>query len=594
MSTAPVRRPVIFLVIMLALVTGLAANSWQDRLAAGAPTQCVDRYQSATLIEDADAILEGVIDVGVFAPVQLGTDLTWTEDPFDDANWRFRLHSMRWPEALREAYLRTGNTTYLDAWRKIWLDWQQDNPLDDPAADASWAQHPTGLRAKILACAVEEFPNETWLPPLLRTHAQLLAQEDFYVRQGNHALNQAQGLLAAGCALGVPPWVRLALDRIDPLAEQSIDAAGATNEGSVAYAIYNYERYAETMQRIQGCGAEPPSHLRDRLPLLARFIAHASLPNGEIPLIGDSNLKHPQAWYGPEVAYAVTLGAEGSRPVNDSVVYARGGWAFGRTSWARDEMADAIVYALRTGHGSTIHSHDDHGQLSIFGYGRRLLEDSGLHGYQSPLNRYFYRPVAHNGIVVTPGTYRRKVGSMLTFEKRTPAFDLYELKLPVWKGVRWTRRVLFLRGPGVFVVDDQLTSPRRRTFAQMWHLAPDSGATLRDGTLTTRYPRGNLSIRHLGPRPDLALVTGRRDPMQGFIAIKYGDLIPTSVLEARRTGRQARFVTVLATSAASEPVVTRDEAVTGHGIAARILHDGRTDLLRWVGAEVDLDCVRGC
>lgn len=588
------RRPVIFLATMLALVTSLAATSWQDRLAEASPTQCVDRYISPTLTQDADAILQGVIDVGVFGPVELGTNLTWTEDPFDDANWRFRLHSMRWPEALLESYLATGDPAYLDGWRAIWLDWQADNPIEAPPSDASWADHPTGLRAKILACALQQVPGEPWLGPLLRQHAELLAQEDFYVGQGNHALNQAQGLLAAGCALEVPPWIRLALDRIDPLAEESIDAAGATNEGSVSYAIYNYERYAETTQRIEGCAQRVPVHLSDRLPKLARFIAHASLPNGEIPLIGDSNVKHPQRWYGPEVAYAVSNGTEGTRPTNLSVVYERGGWAFGRTSWRPERLPDAVVYALRTGHGSRIHSHDDQGQLSIFGFGRRLLEDSGLHAYQSPLNAYFYRPVAHNGVVVADTAYRRVLGSQLISVERQGAFDVYELKLPVWKGVRWVRRVLFARHAGWFLVDDQLVSKRVRTFTQMWHLAPNGDPVLRDGILRTRFPRGNLSISYLGDRPDLKIVTGRERPMQGFIAIKYGDLIPTSVLEGSRRARATRFVTLLATSAASEAAQTRDVVVSPDAIEARILHEGRTDLLRWTADGVSLRCVRGC
>jgi hypothetical protein len=582
------------LTIVLVLVTSIAASTWDDQLAGATPTQCVDRYASSTLIEDAKALLDGVIDVGVFRPVRLGTDLDWTEDPFNDANWRFRLHSMRWPEALREAFLASGDQEYLAAWRRFWLDWQADNPIDDPPTDASWGDHPTGLRAKTLACALQEHPNQTWIAPLLRRHAQLLADDEFYVGQGNHALNQAQGLLAAGCVLDVPPWIRLGLDRIDPLAEESIDAAGATNEGAVAYAVYNYERYAETMNRITGCGARAPEHLRERLPRLARFIAHATLPNGEIPLIGDSNVKHPQRWYGPEVAYAVTSGAEGTEPSNRSVIYENGGWAFGRTTWDAPILPNAVHYTLRTGHGSRIHSHDDHGQLSIFGFGRRLLEDSGLHRYQSRLNNYFYRAVAHNGILLRDGTYRRIVGSQIRYARRTDGFDVFELELPVWKGVRWTRRVLFARDPGWFIVDDQVRAARPRTFTQVWHLAPNLDPHVRDGVLTTDVGRGNLSIRFLGRRPELAVIKGRRDPMQGFMAIKYGDLLPTTVLEATRRGTAARFVTLLSTSAAPGPVIARRVAVNSTEIRARVIHEGRTDVLRWGREAVTLTCADGC
>lgn len=578
-----------------ALAATLAVAAWGGPLEAKAATQCADRFRSPELLPIADGILEGVVDVGIFEPVELGADLTWSEDPFEDANWRHRLHFLRWLEALREAFRETGDARYLDRWRTVWLDWRDDNPVDAPAAGAAWAHHPTGLRAKILACALEEHPDETWISPLLRQHALLLARSDFYVGHGNHALNQIQGLLAAGCVLGEPNWVRLALDRLEPLATESIDADGATNEGSISYAIYNFERYVEAAARITGCGQEVPTVLSERLPKLARFIAHATLPNGEIPLIGDANVKRPFAWYGTNVEYALSAGERGTPAQATAITYDRGGWAFGRTSWDPEELRDGVVYTLRTGHASRIHAHDDLGHLSVFAHGRRLLEDSGLHRYTSPMNRYFYRAAAHNGVVVDDARYRRKLGSQLVAEDRTEGYDRYVLNLPVWRGVRWQRHVLFARDAGWFIVDDRLRATRSRTFHQLWHLAPEADPIL-EGTdgMRTRFERGNVAIGFVGTSPELHLTEGDSGEPPAYFARTYGDLIPTSMLRATARGQRARFVTVLSTSEASEPLRLDAASVTEDGIRARVVHEGRTDLVRWHRDDVTITCLRGC
>lgn len=587
------------LVVAFALVTGLAScTSPTSSAALEESTQCIRQHSKPTPDTRSKDILEGLIDPGPFGPVQLGTDLNWDEDPYQDANWRNRLHSMRWLKTLSKAYRATGDPVYLEAWRSYWQDWAADNPVTAPASEEAWGHHPTGLRAKLLACALTEMPpsEHSWIKPLLRTHGEMLKREDFYVGQGNHALNQAQGLLAAGCVLDEQDWIDLGMERIDALVPDSITADGATNEGSISYAAYNFDRYSEALERIQLCKQPEPPLLHERLPKLATFIAHAILPNGEIPLIGDSNAKRVPPWFSPEVAYARSLGAEGSAPEKLSAVYPIGGWAFGRNTWDRRHMADSVVYALRTGHASNIHSHDDLGHLSIFGYGRRLIEDSGLYAYANPLNQYFYAARAHNGVVVKPGTYKRYLGSQLASSRSTAAYDLYVLDLTAWDNVRWLRRVLYSREGGWFLIDDQLVAGRRpRTFTVNWHLSPGSRPLLEGRTMRTRFPKGNTSVTMLTEDQDLQIVTGRKKPMQGFVALKFGKISETSVLEAvtPEQSRKARFVTLITTSEASKRPRIKGLDLSD-GVSASITVGRRTDKVRWTGTTVALDCVKGC
>ena len=61
-----------------------------------------------------------------------------------------------------------------------------------------------------MACVAEAIGLPDWLDSGLRRHGAALADPDFYVRVGNHALNQAIGLLDVGCVLGREDWMTLA------------------------------------------------------------------------------------------------------------------------------------------------------------------------------------------------------------------------------------------------------------------------------------------------------------------------------------------------------------------------------------------------
>lgn len=598
-STAALPRVPRSLLLALSLVIGISActSARSSTAIEEGPNQCVRRHSRPTPHTSADDLVAGLVDVGPFGPIQLGLDLTWTEDPYEDANWRFRLHSMRWVKALSQTYRATGDEKYLNAWRSYWLDWVEDNPVIEPASEIAWAHHPTGLRAKLLACALFDHPDEVWIQALLRTHGEMLKREDFYVNHGNHALNQAQGLLAAGCVLAEPDWIELGMARIDKLVPESITADGATNEGSISYAAYNFDRYSEALERIEACDQPIPPLLEARLPKLALFMAHSALPNGEMPLIGDANAKRYPAWFSPEVSYARSLGAEGVPPKAASRVYPIGGWAFGRTSWERSAMPDSVVYALRTGHASNIHSHDDLGHISIFGHGRRLLEDSGLFAYANRLNQYFYAAHAHNGVSVSPGFYQRDIGSQLAYTDSKPEYDLHVLDLTAWRRVSWVRRVLFSRDGGWFLIDDQIKSLRKpRTFTLNWHLAPGSNATLEGDTLRTRFQRGNAAITMLTQNHYLSTVTGRKSPMQGWVALKFGKMSPATVLEAS-TGfktNSTRFVTLIMTARNSIAPIVRNLQINDDEIAATITVGERTDRVNWRGQRVDIACEQGC
>src|SRR4051812_5232827 len=172
-----------------------------------------------------------------FATAKLPAHLTWAENPFHDANWQFQLHSLWWLLSLTDAWQTTGRVAYLNRALDVAHSWVDLNPRNDPPSPYSWNDHSTALRAIVLTCIAQILPQpRDWLDQALTLHGQTLADPNFYMHRGNHALNQNIGLLEIGCWQNRSNWVSLAVHRINVLLPRSVDSQGATNEGSVGYA----------------------------------------------------------------------------------------------------------------------------------------------------------------------------------------------------------------------------------------------------------------------------------------------------------------------------------------------------------------------
>src|SRR5262249_1143831 len=144
----------------------------------------------------------------------LSHDVTWTEDPYHDATWQFLQHSLPFVHDLLEAERVTGEARYGDRAIELARDWARTNPRSASPTTWAWNDHSTALPPIALTCLARahrellatraEVPTMSWLMTTLRAHSDTLADPSFYVREGNHALNQSIGLLELAL-LGVHP-----------------------------------------------------------------------------------------------------------------------------------------------------------------------------------------------------------------------------------------------------------------------------------------------------------------------------------------------------------------------------------------------------
>ncbi len=535
-------------ILALALILpGAAAAPPATRAASVIRTGCLGPPNAVAV---ADALLANNYQLASHPTVTLPTNPTWGENPFHDKNWLFNYHSLRFVLALTTAWVETGKAKYADRAAFLLADWYRDNPRMSPPSTFSWDEHSTAFRAMVYVCAAELLPPHSWTMDALLLHGRTLADSAFYRGEGNHALNQNIGLLEVGCRLHRSDWISLADDRTSRLVVQSVDADGATNEQSVFYELYNYNRYRYAMTRLAECGRTPGSEY-DRIDRMPLFLAHATLPNGNYSPLGDTQAAPATVITGTPAAFAATKGASGPKPSSTSHVYTAG-FAFVRTGWGEKRpFADETMLTMRFGPARRFHGHEDGTSITLYGYGRPLLLDGGQYSIiDSPFRRYFAGRTGHNvvttdGLAATPGPVR------LRWSRSSSTMLEVDTSWTPYAGVTGDRRVTFSRRLGYVVVDDRMTSTTGRTFRQLWHLREGTRPTIDGARVTTHATRGNLVIVQVLPASATRMISGATSPIQGWISYRQGARLAAPVVESRRWGTSVRFLTLLVPSATS-------------------------------------------
>jgi hypothetical protein len=513
----------------------------------------------------ADELLAGQYQYEGHQAVTLGLNPSWRENPRRDANWGFLHHSLNAVMSLLQAYASTGDQRYLDRAAFLLHDWHLSNPRFGAPSVWSWNDHSTALRAVVFSCAASWLPVRGWLHDALLLHGRVLADRSFYVGVGNHALNQSLGLLEVGFAMRRRDWRVLAADRINQLVARSIDDQGVTDEQAVGYQAYNYLRYSRALKRLRelGLGAAPGF---GRIRSMPGLLAHATLPDGTYEMLGDTDRGAAAAIPGTIAEYAATQGRLGRRPGDTAAVY-RAGYLFTRSGWGeRRAFADETYLSLRWGAAPFIHGHADHGSVSLYGWGARLLVDPGKFTYDpNAWRRFFKDRRAHNVVVVDGSPWNDRASSPLLGKTRNATMVDATVRMNGNAGVVHQRHVTWSRRLHYTLVEDQLQSGTARVYRQLWHLAPDAAPLVRPTWFVTRRPRGNVQVRQLLNGSTSQVVTGGTSPIQGWVAARYGERQAAPVVLVARRGRNVRFLTLLVAAPGNPASSVRDLKLTPMG-----------------------------
>jgi hypothetical protein len=528
---------------MVVAVAALSTITPRTAAAAGPGVDCYVPGQPR--VTTAPAILGGRLKLGPFPTFRLPANPTWRENPFRDVNWVFRYHTLAWMMPLVHTWHQTGDARYIRRAITLTRDWLRDNPRSAPRSPAAWGDLQTAWRTIVLACFVEAVPGATWARTALAQHARVLTLASFYRGAGNHALGQNRALIVAGCVLGRQDWVTLGVRRTTSLVVRSVDSQGVTNEQSVFYQLYNYLGYDAVADRLRLCDRAVPSALA-RIDKMPDFLAHATLPDRTYMMLGDTARKVASRLAGTAAEFSATAGASGTRP--RAVFRAFGaGFAFGRTGWGdRRAYRDEAAYSVRYGPGLRFHGHADHASVTLYAYGKRLVDDSGLF----TLNRNAWRAYAigrraHNVVTVDGLGYAAGATASLLYSRTDASRDELVVVDRGYAGVTQKRRILFSRVGGYLVVEDRLRSSVTRTFRQHWHLDVGTAPVVSGRTVRTTRASGNVRIIQLAVRPSTRIVKGRLSPIQGWISETLSNRRAAPVAIGSVRGRSVRYLTLL-------------------------------------------------
>ncbi|HKY59155.1 MAG TPA: hypothetical protein VJL80_14040, partial [Aeromicrobium sp.] len=111
-----------------------------------------DCRDSADPVAAAESLLDDIYAFGVWPARKLSTDLTWTENPFNDDNWQSHLHALRWATNLLQAELSEKSGIYGNRLYEILADWESTNPRPGAPSSWAWSDHTTAGRALVLVC----------------------------------------------------------------------------------------------------------------------------------------------------------------------------------------------------------------------------------------------------------------------------------------------------------------------------------------------------------------------------------------------------------------------------------------------------------
>jgi len=549
-------------------VTGRAATDIKPRTqatttakAAGGTYVC----PGFSTIDDAvplSAVMDDTFIWSTFAPYKVGDgqgNVNWKSNPYNNPSWYMWLHSLRWlGQGIGAA--ANGDKAALDHVTAVVRDWVKDNPYSWKA-DAG-AHEATMHRTNVIICTrqavlanlgVETLPEDySWIDQALVDHATFMTAN--WGGAGNHGTDESIALFGVGCTLNRDDYMTTAQTRLGQAITTAIDDQGATNEQSTNYAQFNYSLWGRAATALEGCGVDPGTTIKTRRELLAKFIAHATTPQGLLQQIGDTETVKTYNIAGTPMEYAASQGKSGTAPADRVAVY-KAGYVFGRSGWGSTvPFPSESAYSLRFGGRRALHGHVDHTSLTYQARGRDIVVDSGYSGYVSDGWRpWVMSPFAHSTLT-TPRLADANPATTLTQSSVKPAADFFELKDSPAVGVNRVRAVLVLRKPDVLVTLDRASAKTSQQFQTLWHLPSDQTATVTSRTAAVAKKPGEntrtvlLQVPYRGapvPAGSTLVKRGVADPKQGWVFPNINTRNAAPTVMFARAGTSANIVSLV-------------------------------------------------
>jgi hypothetical protein len=469
----------------------------------------------------------------------------WTADPFNDRNWRFQHHTLRWLTPLRWAAI-AGDTEARTEWLKIVKSWAVTNiPAKASPSDFAWRDMVDGNRAIHLTLGAPLVDAEDmWFVELLQYHRDWLMDKNNIVGK-NHGLHQHSGLLVLGALLRDQEAIEMATGRMRSQFETTFDAQGANDEGSSTYHQMNMSWWSTAWKRAKLEGIEVPAEVQVRLKLAGRALAHIAQPDGQLPQIGDSKRTKVSVGLSSFTDFVAKGGALGGAPdectliLDCGYIVSRSGWGVSRA------LKDESHMLVRFGEDVRSHSHQDRGSVHIYANGQPWLVDSGFHSYQRgiPEVKYLKSREAHNVANLVGVPHDNSAPVELLSSQITDQYHEFVLCDRGFDGYLLFRRIIYFTAADCWIIADSTDAdvPIR----QVWHLEPGVLSQIRDFGYQLSSPEGNFAVEWIGRNVEFSSLKATKGSLAGWIGTSWKKMEPSERLEATSTNDEKQLITLL-------------------------------------------------
>ena len=458
-----------------------------------------------------------VADMGV------GTDFQWFRNPLPPGdpnytnNWMSCVISRtQFWENLADAYWKTQNEKYAQAWVEQMESFARDVPLDyTKNDDLNYQWSPLDAANRMFESwpfAYYHFlnspsftPEANWIyTKQIRDHASLLmAGLNDPKRTGNWITAECCGLYTAGILYPEikesAQWRQIAMDRFVVELNKLVPPDGMEAELSPGYDTSTIEQFTTPAELGPLNNLPVPADFLTRLVSMHRALVLIMDQSGNVVPTNDSWIINAMAWAprglkigdDPVLAWAASHGRKGTAPPDSTRLPYAGFYAM-RSGWKPDDL----FLFFRGGPIGIGHQHEEDLEVVLRAWNKTLLYDPGTYAYDKSENRHYVLGTSSHSTILVDGKWQHAGESPLPTAPvsnpwaTTPLFDYvastfdkgYQDQvyapinyLPVkWIGaldpsVTHTRHVLYLR-PYYAVVLDTLDGTGSHTYDNLFQM----------------------------------------------------------------------------------------------------------------------------
>jgi hypothetical protein len=359
---------------------------------------------------------------------QFEPEFSWKPNPSRDKEWQIAFHKHYFLIDLIQAYRESGNVAYLQKWQHLIESWIAEMSsgyitLSDAQVEAK--------RVESWCTSYMLLQDTKWHEHIrgdfLRQMLTRVADETLYIsknlkRVRNHRTFQLYAIFMVGVLFPElslhSHFLTIGTELLSDNLLTDFQEDGVHIEMSSHY----HQLVAETGARMVELAVLNNVKLRDelveRLHKAVRFSLYLQWPNGDIPLINDSDngnhldlLRLGSRYFNDaELMWGATLGKDGSAPKAASQCFNESGYFILGDTWGSNEYTYAqrqhVFYDCgKLGEGS--HSHYDLFNFCYYVNGEPAIIDPGRYTYSGEPDadgilwrHYFKGTAAHNTVTI--------------------------------------------------------------------------------------------------------------------------------------------------------------------------------------------------